>query len=236
MIECSNDRELKNGETRPKIGNSWRVVQLVQFFFALVISIPVILLFTSSYSKTWDQKPIYIASDAAILKKTDSVSKKEGGREALLEKLGKEEVLFTAEEFASRITSYYNTLVVVLGSMVAFFTIASFFLVNNFFKNEFEREKLRIIKELDSDMIERVRTLLRDSIKVRKAITGSIRGEIENDFVRSDYIDGVISSIEDRLKDIGLQLTTLQELCPSRLSVVDDESSECNDSKGDVWE
>ena len=235
MIQCSHDRKLKdNNRAKHKVWNSWKFVKLLQVLFALVISIPIILLLTSSHNKTWTQKTIHIASDTRVFTKADSVYKTGDSKEALLLEMEKEGVLFTAEEFASHITSYYNTLVAVLGVMVAFFTIASFFLVNNFFKNEFEREKLRIIKELDSDTIEKIKRLLRDSIETRDAIIESIRGKIEGDFVSNDYFDKfdqVIKEIMEKQKDIELQLRNLQELYPSKLSVIEDEPYEGDTSK-----
>lgn len=237
MIPYSKDSNPKNNGTRKRPWVSWGFVKFIQILFALVIFIPIGFLLTSSHNKTWSQETIYIANDTKVLAKVTPACESKVSKEDILQEMEKEEVLFTAEEFASRITSYYNTLVAVLGVMVSFFTIASFFLVNNFFKNEFEKEKLRIIEELDSDTIKKVRILLRDSIEVRNAITSAIRGEIEGDFVRNDYIDRVISSIEEKQKDIELQLTKLQELCPSKLSVVDEGSCECNTSKEDnVWE
>ena len=129
----------------------------------------------------------------------------------------------TSDEFASRITSYYNTLVAVLGVMVAVFTFASYFLVSNFYKNEFERERLRIVANLEKEITEKVSHTLRDSFGVRSSITEAIRGDIDAYFTRVETTEDMIKQLTDheqKLGDIGRQLADLQEIVPSELEVV----------------
>ena len=141
----------------------------------------------------------------------------------------------TPDEFASRVTSYYNTLVAVLGVMVAIFTFASYFLVNNFYKNEFDRERLNfdrklldIITKLEADVTKKIQHILRDSLEVRRGITEAIRGDVEEDFIRADFADSMLSKIEEikqKQRDIEVQMAYLQEKVPSGWQVIDEEPS-----------
>ena len=136
--------------------------------------------------------------------------------------------LVTADEFASRVTSYYNTLVAVLGIMIAIFTFASYFLVNNFYKNEFDRERLNIKANLEDTISKQIQHILRDSLEVRRGITEAIRGDVEEDFVRADFADSILSKIEEikqKQRDIEVQMADLQEKVPSGWQVLDEEPS-----------
>ena len=153
----------------------------------------------------------------------------------LFEKLRMQGALMTPDEFASRVTSYYNTLVAVLGVMVAIFTFASYFLVNNFYKNEFDRERLNfdrklldIITKLEADVTKKIQHILRDSLEVRRGITEAIRGDVEEDFIRADFADSMLSKIEEikqKQRDIEVQMAYLQEKVPSGWQVIDEEPS-----------
>ena len=134
----------------------------------------------------------------------------------------------TADEFASRVTSYYNTLVAVLGIMIAIFTFSSYFLVNNFYKNEFDRERLNIKANLEDAISKQIQHILRDSLEVRRGITEAIRGDVEEDFVRADFADSILSKIEEikqKQRDIEVQMADLQEKVPSGWQVLDEEPS-----------
>ena len=136
--------------------------------------------------------------------------------------------LVTADEFASRVTSYYNTLVAVLGIMIAIFTFSSYFLVNNFYKNEFDRERLNIKANLEDTISKQIQHILRDSLEVRRGITEAIRGDVEEDFVRADFADSILSKIEEikqKQRDIEVQMADLQEKVPSGWQVLDEEPS-----------
>lgn len=189
------------------------------------------------YNRTWDQKQIYIISgldpETQVADSIDAHNKyTDKSSQQILEGLRGRGELMTSDEFASRITSYYNTLVAVLGIMVAVFTFASSFLVSNFYRNEFEGERLRIVANLEEETIKKVSSTLRDSIEVRRAITEAIRGDIDADFTRVDTTEDVIkqlTNLEQKLKDIEYQLAGLQETVPSEWEVVDGDAGKHGD-------
>lgn len=225
--------ETKDANQRFPVGNGLfsrrSVLTLSQWFCGIVMSIVSICLGLSLYDRTWAQESVYIvAGDKKIDVIEDTIGGDNGNANMLdkqfLEKLRAQGVLMTSDEFASRITSYYNTLVAVLGIMVAVFTFATSFLVSNFYRNEFERERLRIVADLEEGIIKKVSCTLRDSIEVRRTITEAIRGDIDAYFTRVDTTEDVIkqlTNLEQKLSDIEYQLADLQETVPSKLEIVD---------------
>ena len=214
-----------------------RVMVGISGFFIFGV---ILCLFIGQHNKTWAQNSIYIVSDTVggptmngIATCKESKSDVMCGR--LFEKLRMQGALMTPDEFASRVTSYYNTLVAVLGVMVAIFTFASYFLVNNFDKNEFDRERLNfdrklldIITKLEADVTKKIQHILRDSLEVRRGITEAIRGDVEEDFIRADFADSMLSKIEEikqKQRDIEVQMAYLQEKVPSGWQVIDEEPS-----------
>lgn len=225
----------KDANQRFPVGNGLfsrrSVLTLSQWFCGIVMSIVCIVsicLGLSLYDRTWAQEPIYIvAGDKKIDAIEDTIGGDNGNANMLdkqfLEKSRAQGVLMTSDEFASRITSYYNTLVAVLGVMVAVFTFASSFLVSNFYRNEFERERLRIVADLEEGISKKVSWALRDSLEVRRTVAENIRGDIEPYFTQVETTEDMIKQLTDhdqKLSDIGRQLADLQESVPSKLEVI----------------
>lgn len=195
---------------------------------ALFILVVLIYLCFDSHNRTWAQKQIYIISgldpETQVADSVDTHNKyTDKSSQQILEGLRGRGELMTSDEFASRITSYYNTLVAVLGIMVAVFTFASYFLVSNFYKNEFERERLRIVADLEEGISKKVSWALRDSSEVRRTVAENIRGDIEPYFTQVETTEDMIKQLTDheqKLSDMGRQLADLQETVPSKLEVV----------------
>jgi len=217
----------------PHILGKQSVMRLMVGISGFFIFGVILCLFIGQHNKTWAQNSFYIVSDTVgghtmngVATSKESKSDVMCGR--LFEKLRMQGALMTPDEFASRVTSYYNTLVAVLGVMVAIFTFASYFLVNNFYKNEFDRERLNIITKLEADVAKKIQHTLRDSLEVRRGITEAIRGDVEEDFVRADFADSMLSKIEEikqKQRDIEVQMADLQEKVPSDWQVLDEEPS-----------
>ena len=195
---------------------------------ALFILVVLVYLCFNSHNRTWAQKQIYIISgldpETQVADSVDAHNKyTDKSSQQILEGLRGRGELMTSDEFASRITSYYNTLVAVLGVMVAVFTFASYFLVSNFYRNEFEGERLRIVANLEEGISKKVSWVLRDSSEVRRTVADNIRGDIDAYFTRVDTTEDVIkqlTNLEQKLSDIECQLADLQETVPSKLEVV----------------
>mgnify|MGYP007014606709 CR=1 FL=1 len=222
------DRESVSQDKVAASGWRGRGLMCVLCTSALFILVVLIYLCFDSHNRTWAQKQIYIISgldpETQVADSVDTHNKyTDKSSQQILEGLRGRGELMTSDEFASRITSYYNTLVAVLGIMVAVFTFASYFLVSNFYKNEFERERLRIVADLEEGISKKVSWALRDSSEVRRTVAENIRGDIEPYFTQVETTEDMIKQLTDheqKLSDMGRQLADLQETVPSKLEVV----------------
>lgn len=222
------DRESVSQDKVAASGWRGRGLMCVLCTSALFILVVLIYLCFDSHNRTWAQKQIYIISgldpETQVADSVDAHNKyTDKSSQQILEGLRGRGELMTSDEFASRITSYYNTLVAVLGIMVAVFTFASYFLVSNFYKNEFERERLRIVADLEEGISKKVSWALRDSSEVRRTVAENIRGDIEPYFTQVETTEDMIKQLTDheqKLSDIECQLADLQETVPSKLEVV----------------
>lgn len=222
------DRESVSQDKVAASGWRGRGLMCVLCASALFILVVLIYLCFDSHNRTWAQKQIYIISgldpETQVADSVDAHNKyTDKSSQQILEGLRGRGELMTSDEFASRITSYYNTLVAVLGIMVAVFTFASYFLVSNFYKNEFERERLRIVADLEEGISKKVSWALRDSSEVRRTVAENIRGDIEPYFTQVETTEDMIKQLTDheqKLSDIECQLADLQETVPSKLEVV----------------
>lgn len=224
------------GEKSPKKRSQWiqLLLKSIQCIFIVVISIFVASLWISPYNKTWVQNSICIPSDTGF-QGIDSLSKynQDICKIQLLEKMRHNGELLTAEEFADRITSYYDILVAVLGTMFLLFTIATYFSMKQAFESKFEtKEKeiddkqLQIEQKLRKDIQETLTDMLRDSRSFRDELVDAVKGNIDGQFVTYEIIDDLedyIKGISEKQQDIMTQMTELQESGSLKVCVDDSE-------------
>ncbi|WP_373705361.1 hypothetical protein, partial [Porphyromonas loveana] len=198
----------------------------------------VIALWSSPYNNTWAQEQIYIVHDTGrLIKATTNSAEICNARtdityKQFLEEMREQGELMTSNEFASRITSYYDILVAVLGTMFGLFTIATYLSFKQMFETKFEQKEKDIEKkqqEIEDRLRENIRKnlqeMLRDSRSVRDDIVNAVAGNIDGQFATReefDLLNNYTQNISEKQQDIMTQLASLQELCPSQLTVVDD--------------
>lgn len=167
------------GKNSPPNRAQWTqpFLKIVQCVSIIIIFILAASLWISPYNKTWAQNSICIPSDTGLLG-IDSLRKYEQDvhKIQLLEEMKHNGELLTAGEFADRITSYYGTLVAVLGTMFPLFTIATYFSMKQVFESKFEskekkidEKQLQIKRKLKND----IRVTLRDKIYYYRERKGS---------------------------------------------------------------
>lgn len=146
---------------------AFRVILVIAFLLVLIA------LWCSPYKRTFAQRQIYVLSDVGRLSQTINA---QGLSEVqFLDEMCARGTLLTADEFASRITSYYNTLVAVLGTMFIFFTFVTYFSLRDKFLGK--------EKEMEEKMRQSVREMLRDSVEVRNDMISAVKGSIDGQFV-----------------------------------------------------
>jgi hypothetical protein len=212
------------GEVFPQKKSQWiqRLSKPVQYVSFIVISVLAASLWFSPYTKTWALNSICIPSDAGA-RGIDSLCKynRDISKNQFLEEMKHNRELLTAEEFANRITSYYDILVAVLGTMFLLFTIATYFSMKQAFEGKFESKvkeidaKQRQIERQQEDIIKATFiNMLRDSISFRNDLVDAVKGNIDGQFVTYEKIDDIenyIKGILEMQQDIMGQVAELQD-------------------------
>lgn len=129
--------------------------------------------------------------------------------------------LLTAEEFANRITSYYDVLVAVLGTMFLLFTIATYFSMKQAFESRFESKakeiddkQFQIERQQEENIQATLLKMLRDSRSFRNDFVEAVKGNLDGQFVTYEKIDGIenyIKGILEMQQDIMRQVAELQD-------------------------
>lgn len=212
------------GEKSPQKKLQWIQLLLkpIQYISIIIISILAASLWISPYNKTLAQNSICIPSDTGF-QGIDSLCKynQDICKIQLLEEMKHNGELLTAEEFADRITSYYDILIAVLGTMFLLFTIATYFSMKQAFESRFEsKEKeiddkqLQIERKLKKDIQATLIDMLRDSRSFRDELADAVRGNIDGQFVTYEKIDDLenyVKGISEKQQDIMNQMAELQE-------------------------
>ena len=212
------------GEKSPQKKLQWIQLLLkpIQYISIIIISILAASLWISPYNKTLAQNSICIPSNT-VFQGIDSLCKynQDICKIQLLEEMKHNGELLTAEEFADRITSYYDILVAVLGTMFLLFTIATYFSMKQAFENRFEsKEKeiddkqLQIERKLKKDIQATLIDMLRDSRSFRDELADAVKGNIDGQFVTYEKIDDLenyVKGISEKQQDIMNQMAELQE-------------------------
>ena len=224
MFMVQNWETSNLGEKSPQKKLQWIQLLLkpIQYISIIIISILAASLWISPYNKTLAQNSICIPSDTGF-QGIDSLCKynQDICKIQLLEEMKHNGELLTAEEFADRITSYYDILIAVLGTMFLLFTIATYFSMKQAFESRFEsKEKeiddkqLQIERKLKKDIQATLIDMLRDSRSFRDEFADAVRGNIDGQFVTYEKIDDLenyVKGISEKQQDIMNQMAELQE-------------------------
>lgn len=138
---------------------------------------------------------------------------------AFLQKMRENGELLSADEFASRITDYYNTLVAVLTALFVLFTVVTYMTIRSKFEGKFEdkaKELENKAKDLEDKqrqiIIEELRSMLNDSKQFDEVIKSSIGGRVEDTIPTKEDIDGLTSDVEMCGKNITSLTITLNDV------------------------
>ena len=215
MTQCS---ENNNFEYKPSKlqGCKRSIIKTAQYLSIIIMVFFTASLWCSPYNKTWTQAEIYIASDS-VSYMTDSLSicNENNSKVQILKTMREKGELLTANEFASRITSYYNTLVAVLGTMFLLFTIATYFSIKQVFENKFddkERDIDKKQKQIEHDLgnkmkseLQKIENKERDIDKKQEQIEHDLGNKIKTELqdllrdsrsFRDELVDAVKGNID----------------------------------------
>lgn len=138
---------------------------------------------------------------------------------AFLQKMHEKGELLSADEFASRITDYYNTLVAVLTALFVLFTIVTYMTIRSKFDGKFE-EKAREYENKARDLegkqrqkiVDELRSMLCDSKNIDEVIKSAVGGRVEDTVPTKEEVDGLTSDMETCGKNIASLSTGLNDI------------------------
>lgn len=136
---------------------------------------------------------------------------------AFLKEMRENGELLSSNEFASRITDYYNTLVAVLTALFVLFTIVTYMTIRNKYEQrledkarKYEEKAGEIEKKQRQNIIEELRNMLNDSKKIDEEIKSAIGGHIDDQM--HEEIEGFTSDMETYSKSIASFATKLEDI------------------------
>lgn len=223
-----------------------KVFSVISIISSVILLLLGVSPFFSPFNKTFAQEKIYILSDTSkVVKSVSNIKMSDCSvnmtRSQLLKEMRECGEILTSSEFASRITSYYDTLVGTLGIMFVVFTLVTYFPMKQAFEGKFDNkereidEKQQKIKgELKDEVRKVVIDQLRDSRFVRDDIVRAVMGSIDGQFaLREDFekLDKSIQDISNVLADVMRAVGNIQDGYALKLSVSDEQPNEENDKE-----
>lgn len=224
---------------------------ILKFLSGFIICISVFSLWLNPYNYVFaTTQRCFIPSDTSKLVQSINNQKRiykvDISKAKFLEEMRSNGELITSDEFASRITSYYDTLVGVLGIMFVLFTFGTYFSMKQTFERKFDdkikeidKEQNNISNRLKTDIRTELKEMLRNSRDVRNDIVESIAGSIAEEFITHEEYDSQIEDINNKQedfaskqKDIMVQLDEIQEIFYAKESIIGKEI-EMEEDKGD---
>lgn len=224
---------------------------ILKFLSGFIICISVFSLWLNPYNYVFaTTQRCFIPSDTSKLVQSINNQKRiykvDISKAKFLEEMRSNGELITSDEFASRITSYYDTLVGVLGIMFVLFTFATYFSMKQTFERKFDdkikeidKEQNNISNRLKTDIRTELKEMLRNSRDVRNDIVESITGSIAGEFITHEEYDSQIEDINNKQedfaskqKDIMVQLGVIQENFYAKESIIG-KGIEMEEDKGD---
>jgi len=129
---------------------------------------------------------------------------------SFLQRMREKGELLSSEEFASRITDYYNTLVAVLTALFVLFTLLTYITFKTKFEAKFE-DKARDLEDKQRQLedkqrqkiVDELRSMLSDSKSIDEVIQTAIGGRIDDSIAKKEEVDDLSINVESNQKNIA---------------------------------
>lgn len=131
---------------------------------------------------------------------------------AFLRKMHENGELLSSDEFASRITDYYNTLVAVLTALFVLFTVVTYMTIRNRFEVKFEDKARDLEDKQRQKIVDELRSMLNDSKKIDEVIKTAIGGHVDDQIATKEEVDGLTSDMETYGKIIATMAINLDDV------------------------
>ena len=112
--------------------------------------------------------------------------------------------LMTAEQMSEKITGYYDKLIDVLIALFIIFSVASYFVINNKFKKQYEDDKAVFVEEIKRSLL--------DSQSLHDDLVNGISTKIENSLVTEEDLQGIRNDLQKDNENFELLANLYDEL------------------------
>lgn len=168
---------------------------------------------TKPYTYAKDTTKYVIITDKAqtVLAKTKQVDTL-AINASFLQKMREKGELLSSDEFASRITDYYNTLVAVLTALFVLFTLVTYITFKTKFEGRFEDKAREIEDKQRQKIVEELRSMLSDSKSIDEVIQTAIGGRIDDNIAKKEEVDDLLINVESNQKNITTVSATVNDI------------------------
>jgi len=112
--------------------------------------------------------------------------------------------LMTAEQMSEKITGYYDKLIDVLIALFVIFSVASYFVINNKFKKQYEDDKAVFVEEIKRSLL--------DSQSLHDDLVNGISTKIESSLVTEEDLQGIRNDLQKDIENFELLANLYDEL------------------------
>lgn len=188
--------------------------------FGILITVMSLSIWAKPYTYAKNTTKLVIITDKAqtLFEKTKQVDTL-AINASFLQKMREKGELLSSDEFASRITDYYNTLVAVLTALFVLFTLVTYITFKTKFEGKFE-DKARELEDKQRQLedkqrqkiVEELRSMLSDSKSIDEVIQTAIGGRIDDNIAKKEDFDDLLIIVESSQKNIATVSVTVNDI------------------------
>lgn len=139
---------------------------------------------------------------------------------AFLSKMRENGELLSSDEFASRITDYYSTLVAVLTSLFVLFTLVTYMTIKNQFEGKFDEKARELENNQRQKIVDELRSMLSDSKKIDEIIQSTIGGHIDDKIATKEEIEHLSQVIDNQGRNVISLMSSYMEMKKSNNELI----------------
>lgn len=144
--------------------------------------------------------------------------------------------LLSSDEFASRITNYYNALIAVLAIMFGVIAFVQWVTINRNFEKRFDDKRAEIDEKLKSDIETKLGEMLNDSIEMREVIVESISKNVVEQLATHEDFDNVsndVNAVDIKLNNLIKEIEDIREQISTRAEITKKVEKKADDTQED---
>lgn len=120
--------------------------------------------------------------------------------------------LLSSDEYASRISNYYNTLVATLTALFVLFTLVTYFTIKGQFERLFDEKSKEIEENCNEKILSELSKMVNDSRRFQEIVDSAVALKVEDNFVIHEEFDVATENIDKLISRINETCITLDDV------------------------